>query len=177
MADRSAAKEQKRMGTVMVVCMWIIVLAIASFYFVDYLDDKHNPNQSLSTRHVEGGIREVSLQRNNRGQYVADGMINGRAVVFLLDTGASGVAVPEHVARRLGLDYGPQIQLQTAAGPAIGHLSNIRRAAIGEIALDDVAAVINPNDLSDEILLGMSFLKEIEFTQRGDTLILRQLPE
>jgi len=174
MNDNSAEKEQKRIGGAMLVAMWVIVLAMVSVFFVDYLDDKRNPNQALSTRYLEGGLREIALQRNNEGHYVTDGTINGHDVVFLLDTGATGIAVPEHIARRLDLEYGPQIQLRTASGLARGYVTNIDRAGIGDIVLDDVAAVINPSDTSDEVLLGMSFLQQIEFTQRGDTLILRQ---
>jgi aspartyl protease family protein len=51
------------------------------------------------------------------------------------------------------------------------------RVAVDGIELENVRAIINPNDDTDVILLGMSFLKKIEFTQRGDVLILRQYPQ
>lgn len=167
-------KEQKRIGTFMVTAMWIVFLIILVSFFAGVIDRQTNPNQSLNTRYSETGAREVELQRNRYGHYVTDGAINGRPVVFMLDTGATGVAVPEHIAQRLQLERGAVIQLRTANGVARGYKATLERVAIDGIELEDISAIINPNDDSDVILLGMSFLKEIEFTQRGDSLILRQ---
>ena len=47
---------------------------------------------------------------------------------------------------------------------------------LGELSVDNVRANINPGMRGNEILLGMSFLKQLEFTQRGDTLTIRQYP-
>ena len=167
-------KEQKKIGTFMVVVMWVIVLGFLMVFFEDIIDKQLNPNQNLSTKYSEAGVREVELQRNHYGHYVTDGWINGQQVVFMLDTGATGVAVPEHIARRLQLERGNAVQLHTANGVSTGYASTLGSVAVDGIELNDVRAVINPGDDSDVILLGMSFLKKIEFTQRGDILILRQ---
>ena len=91
-------REQKRMGTTMQVLAWVVLLALGVFYFSDLLDKQYNPNQSLQTGFVEGGVREVVLQRNKFGHYVTSGMINGKPVTFMLDTGATGVAIPDALA-------------------------------------------------------------------------------
>lgn len=161
----------------MVVVMWIVFLIILTNFFDGVVDRQTNPNQNLSTQYTETGIREVELQRNRYGHYVTDGLINGQQVVFMLDTGATGVAVPEHIAKKLQLKRGAAMQLQTAAGAAIGYASMLNSVAVDGIELENVKAIINPNDDTDVILLGMSFLKKIEFTQRGDILILRQYPQ
>ncbi|MDA3869973.1 MAG: TIGR02281 family clan AA aspartic protease [Gammaproteobacteria bacterium] len=177
MKNNPEAKEQKRIGTFMVTAMWILFLILLVSFFAGVIDRQTNPNQSLNTRYSETGTREVELQRNRYGHYVTDGAINGRPVVFMLDTGATGVAVPAHIAQGLQLERGAVIQLRTANGVARGYKARLDRVAIDGIQLEDISAIINPNDDSDVILLGMSFLKQIEFTQRGDSLILRQYPQ
>ena len=170
-------KEQKRIGTFMVAVMWIIFLVLLFTFFDEVIDKQTNPNQSLNTQYSEAGVREVELQRNRYGHYVTDGSINGQHVVFMLDTGATGVAVPEHIATELQLKRGLAIQVHTANGRATGYSATLEKVAVDGIELKQVKAIINPNDDSDVILLGMSFLKKIEFTQRGDILILRQYPQ
>jgi aspartyl protease family protein len=118
----------------------------------------------------------VKLQRNRRGHYVASGTINGQPVVFFLDTGATIVSIPEPVARRLNLQRGVELQASTANGTVTTYSTELDSVAVGDIELHRVRASINPQMQSDEILLGMSFLKHLEFTQRGETLILRQYP-
>ncbi|MEE4146479.1 MAG: TIGR02281 family clan AA aspartic protease [Halieaceae bacterium] len=169
-------KEQKRMGMTMQVLAWLTFLALGAFLFDDLLDKQYNPNQNLQTHSGEAGIREVVLQRNRFGHYVTSGEINGQAVTFMLDTGATGVAVPDAVARRLGLQRGRAFSTQTANGTGISYAAMLDSVSVGGIELQDVRAGITPGLQTDQILLGMSFLKHIEFTQRGDTLTLRQYP-
>jgi len=116
----------------------------------------------------------VILKRNRYGHYVTQGEINNHSVTFLLDTGASDISIPDKIARELNLNYGQEQRYQTANGIIIGNLTTLRSVSIGNIKLQNVRASINPKMDNDEILLGMSFLKYIEFTQHGDTLILRQ---
>jgi len=162
------------MGTAMQALAWIVLLALGVFYFSDFLDKQHNPNQSLQTRYTEEGIREVVLQRNKFGHYVTNGEINGKPVTFMLDTGATGVAIPAGLATHLGLRRGAAFPTQTANGMSTSYAATLDRVSVGAIELYDIPAGITPGLQTKEILLGMSFLKHIEFTQRGDTLILRQ---
>ena len=165
------AREQKRIGTAMYVLAWLAFMVLLGFYFQDVLDTQRNPNQALNTSYGAGGIREVILQRNKYGHYVASGEINGHAVEFLLDTGATGVAIPEHIAQRLRIKRGQAYSTQTANGVATAYAARLNSVSIGEIEITDVSAGIAPGLQTDEVLLGMSFLRHIEFTQRGDTLI------
>jgi aspartyl protease family protein len=168
--------EQKRFGTTMQALAWVALLGLLALWFNDVLERRHNPNRVLETRYGEDGIREVVLQRNRLGHYVTSGEINGEPVVFMLDTGATGVAIPEDIALRLNLERGRAYRTQTANGVAISYATSLDSVSVGEIALGNVSAGIVPGLKTSEILLGMSFLKHIEFTQRGDQLILRQYP-
>jgi aspartyl protease family protein len=115
------------------------------------------------------------LRRNRSGHYVTSGEINGQPVVLMLDTGASDVAVPENMAARLRLEKMAPLRVSTANGYADAWLTRIREMRIGNIVLRDVRASINPGMNHDEsILLGMSALKNIEFSQKDDTMTLRR---
>lgn len=174
MPSNDEAREQKRMGLTMQALAWGILLVIGVLFFSDLLDKQYNPNQSLQTRYAEGGVREVVLQRNKFGHYVASGEINGKPVIFILDTGATGVAIPEEVANNLGLQRGRAFPTQTANGIATSYMATLDRVSLGAIELYEVTAGITPGLQGEQVLLGMSFLKHIEFTQKGHTLILRQ---
>ena len=94
------------MGLGMQVLAWLSFLGVGVFYFSDVLEKQYNPNRSLETRHTEDGLVEVVLQRNRQGHYVTSGEINGEPVTFILDTGATGVAIPSALAGKIGLQPG-----------------------------------------------------------------------
>lgn len=168
--------DHKGISTGMMVLAWLTFLLLVGFYFNDVLKDQRNPNQQLQTRYGEAGVREVLLQRNRMGHYVTSGEINGQEVVFMLDTGATGIAIPSRVAQRLDLARGERFRTQTANGTGTSFATRLDSVRVGDIEIRDLPAGVTPGLEMDEILLGMSFLKQIEFSQRGDTLILRQHP-
>ena len=174
MNEQEDVHAQKRMGGIMQVLAWLVFGGLGIAFFGDMLEKQYNPNQSVTTRSTASGAREVVLQRNRAGHYVTSGEINGQPVTFLLDTGATGVAVPAAVAQRLQLSPGQPFQTQTANGVATSYAVMLDAVSVGGIVQREVAAAIAPGLEMDEVLLGMSFLKHIEFSQRGDTLILRQ---
>lgn len=173
MSDEEAPRDTGAgMGTGMLVLFWIGVLALGSWFFADVLGIRGNPNGSVEGTY-ENGVAEVRLRANPSGHYVASGLINGRDVTLLVDTGATSVAVPEAMAASLGLRRGPEITLRTANGDATGYLTRIDQLQLGSLVFEDVGANIAPG-LNGEILLGMSALGSVEFTQRDGELILRQ---
>ena len=169
----SESEEHKRLGHKFIIAMWIVAMIMVFFLFENILDKDYNPNQQIMTSEV-GKQREITLKRNRYGHYVTQGKINNQPVTFLLDTGASDISIPNKIAKTLNLTRGQERQYQTANGVIVGYLTTLKTVSIGDIKLKNIRASINPNMNNDEILLGMSFLKNIEFTQRGDTLILRQ---
>jgi aspartyl protease family protein len=174
MNDPTEAHGQKRMGSVMQFMAWAVFMGLGIFYFADILDRQNNPNQSVEFRETPDGQLEVLLERNKWGHYVTSGFINAEPVTFLLDTGATGVAIPGGVANRLGLRKGAAFKTQTANGASISYAVTLSSVSVGGISLQNVPAGIAAGLETDEVLLGMSFLKHIEFSQRGNTLILRQ---
>lgn len=170
----SETDPNKQTGRHMLIVAWVIALGLLAFFFSDILEKQHNPNQTVQTSITKKGVREIVLKRNRQGHYVTRGSINGQAVVFLLDTGATVVSIPEKLVQRLGLERGPVSYAQTANGTIATYSTRLNKIGIGDIHLNDIAAQINPHFEGDEILLGMSFLKRLEMLQRGDTLTLRQ---
>jgi len=169
-------QQQKRIGGGMIAAMWLVLLALLVFLLNGVLEKQSNPNQQVNSFTTSQGVAEVTLLRNKFGHYVTSGFINGQPVTLMLDTGASDVSIPESLASRLGLKKGYPSQYSTANGIITAWSTELDDVAIGNIHLRHVRASINPNMNDDKILLGMSFLKQIEFTQRGDELILRQYP-
>lgn len=162
---------QKRIGSHMLIGAWVLILAGLVAFFGSWEKKQYNPNQNLT----DEGESTVVLQRNRMHHYVASGIINQTPVVFLLDTGATEVVVPEGLARRIGLKPGQKSIANTANGTVQVRQTMIDTLQLGSITLRDVRASINPGMSGEEILLGMSALKDLEFTQSGDTLTLRQL--
>lgn len=175
MADPNNTNHSRQIGKGMIVAAWILGLGLLTYFFNSFLDRQHNPNQQLVSRISDGGIPEVSLRRNRYGHYVASGRINGQPVRFLLDTGASDVVIPGTLAERLNLKQGAPLSYQTANGMVTGYRTTLESVALGPLELRKVPASINPSFQSNDILLGMSVLKRLEFTQRGDTLTLKPL--
>lgn len=170
----SSEQQQQKIGKSMVFAMWLVILALLTLFFDKYLGDQHNPNQQVVQRQAADGSQEVVLQQNRQGHYVANGKINGQDVTFLLDTGATDIAIPENVASRLGLERGRQVMFETANGRARGYATRLESVSLGHIRLTDLPASINPNVGHDEILLGMSFLRQLEINQKDNTLTLQQ---
>lgn len=162
-----------RAGTFMLAAAWIIFF-IFLFYLFDYsILQRNNPNQNIVTV-ADGYNKEIVLQRNVHGHYVANGTINYREVTFLLDTGATDIAVPESLANKIGLRKGYAITVKTANGNVKAYRTQLESVAIGDIVLYDLNATILSNMQGEEALLGMNFLKHFEITQKGKTLTIKQ---
>lgn len=153
---------------------WIVAILLMVFFFDGALDKQHNPNAQPQISLNDAGQAEVVLQQNRQGHYVTRGTINEIPVTFLLDTGATQVSIPAHVADELQLQSNGSYNVQTANGTVKVYSTVLEQLSIGNIFLYNVAANINPAMKSNEILLGMSALKRVDFSQTGKKLILRE---
>ncbi|NMP32069.1 TIGR02281 family clan AA aspartic protease [Thalassotalea sp. M1531] len=153
---------------------WILAIALLVFVFQDALDSQWNPNQQPESALSAQGKASVTLNQNRRGHYITSGTINDSPVVFLLDTGATQVSIPAHIAEQLQLESYGQYPVQTANGTVTVYRTKIDSLSIGNLYLYNVDAHINPGMQSNEILLGMSALKKVEFRQTGNQLVLQQ---
>ena len=123
----------------------------------------------------DGMTRETLLEREGNGHFYVHAKVNGELVRFLIDTGASGVALTEKDARRVGIDFSPgefEEVGQGAAGPIRGKLVNIKTVEVeGKKVTNVRGAVLQGSELS---LLGQSYLSRIGGVEmRGDYMVLR----
>ena len=175
MSQQSDQSGIQRTGRFMMIIAWLGGLFVLTLLFHDVLESRLNPNVDPVVREGAEGRSEVVLQRNSQGHYVANGLINGHTATFLLDTGATDVAIPESLADRLRLQRRSGGISQTANGPVAVWLTMLDEVSLGSIRLQRVRASIVPSmPAGSPVLLGMSFLKQLEFTQKDRQLVLRQ---
>lgn len=135
------------------------------------------PGGAVSASYAKASRREVRIVRDNQGSYTTSGSINGQPVDFLVDTGASGVAMSAAQARALGIQYqlsGTPTRVGTAGGVTSGYRVILDRVRIGEVVLSQVEGVVIEADTRHRVLLGMSFLRRLELSQKDNVMVLRQ---
>jgi len=159
----------KRIGRGMWVIAWVLLLALLYQFFEAEVEQRYSPNQNLATE----PSAVVVLKMNRAGHYVAPGKINGTKVTFLLDTGATTVSVPSHIADKIGLNYGRPQAVGTANGVIEVFGTQLDTVQLGGITLNNIRGHINPHMDSSTVLLGMSFMRDLEITQKGDVLTLK----
>ena len=125
------------------------------------------------SRVTASGAPELVVKRDRSGHYVVPRTVNGVEVEFLLDTGASDVAIPPTLARQLKLRRGPEVEIITASDVIPGYLVTLDDVNIGPLSLKRVRGSVSEHTIGDEVLLGMSFLRHFELSQRGRSLTLR----
>lgn len=117
----------------------------------------------------------VQIARNNFGMYTTAGAINGVPVTFMVDTGATSVAMNAATAERLGIGFrhnGRPLTVQTAAGPARAWAVLLKTVRVGEIERSQIEAVVIEARTNNDILLGMSFLSTVKMEKQSNLLVL-----
>ncbi len=114
---------------------------------------------------VSSGIRSVTIARNSRGHFQTDGRIDGQRLNFLVDTGASVIALTQNDAARIGVrpsrsDY--NAPLSTANGQVKGARVRLASVDVGGLVVRDVDAVVLPEGALSENLLGLSYLSKLK---------------
>ena len=131
----------------------------------------------ISSHFSKAKAREVQIWRRH-GMFSTVGSINGQTINFLVDTGASSVAMSSKDAKRLGIDYrriGTEIRVSTASGTAKAYRVVLDRVRVGEIELRLVEAMVLAGDHPKQALLGLTFLNRLEMQNNGQMLLLRQI--
>jgi len=169
--NKTSPNPHRPLGRGMAIVASLLALWMFYLYFENSLQARNNPNRDLQ---IAPGT-ELVLKRSGDGHYVFPGTINNRPVTFLLDTGATLVSVPADLATELRLDAGAPQQSITANGTVATRSTRIDALAFGPFVLHGVPASLNPGMADNHVLMGMSVLKQLEFTQHGDTLILHAL--
>ena len=130
-----------------------------------------------SAEHARPAQIEVNLWVDSLGMFKTTGSINGQTVGFLVDTGATTIAMNAHDAKRLGIDFlylGTPVAVHTASATEVGYQINLKSVRVGEIELRDVAALVLNGEYPNEVLLGMSFLGRLQMERNGRSMVLRK---
>jgi aspartyl protease family protein len=122
-----------------------------------------------------GGGQRIVLTADPSGHFVPQGQINGKAVQFLLDTGATTVALGAADAKRINLKYehGQKVRMNTANGTSTGYLIRLDSVRVGDVVAYDVEAVVSPQPMPF-VLLGNSFLNRFQMQKTNDQLTLEK---
>ena len=125
----------------------------------------------------EGGGSRIVLTAGSGGHFVTSGAINGRAVEFVVDTGASTVAMSQSDAERIGLKYqeGRRGMANTANGPVPVHRVMLTSVRVGDVQVYNVEALVLPAQMP-YVLLGNSFLTRFQMKRENDVMTLEKRP-
>lgn len=117
----------------------------------------------------------IALKREHDGHFYADAEVNGQSIRFLVDTGASGIALSRADARRAGIGISigmPEVVGEGASGDVRGEHVTVDRLSLGSAEAENLSAVVL--DKGERSLLGQSFLRKFDSVEiRGDTMVLR----
>jgi aspartyl protease family protein len=131
---------------------------------------------TVSSVYKQPSLREVRIVKSADGSYYVDGLVNGQPVRFLVDTGATSVAMSERHADRLGINHrvdGLRVRVGTASGSTGGYRIELSSLSIAGLRVGKATAVVIDGDSPRHVLLGMSVLGRFEIDQRDNLLVLR----
>jgi len=131
--------------------------------------------------HVSASFKRKKLAEAKiiptKGMYATVGFINGQQVNFLVDTGATWIAMNVHQARSLGINFryiGKRSTVSTANGVVPVYRVILKKVRVGEIELTNVAAGVLEGNSPQIVLLGNSFLNRVEMQRQGQVMLLKQ---
>lgn len=131
----------------------------------------------LSGEPAPGGGSRIVLPMGSGGHFRSAGSINGKPVFFMVDTGATQVALSQSEADRIGLNYrdSPRGMVQTANGAVPVHSVRLGSVRIGDVQIYEVDAVVMPAKMN-QVLLGNSFLSRFQMRRDNSTMTLDKRP-
>jgi len=143
-------------------------LALGIFVLVDNIQ---NPNKAYR---LGDNASSVTLKRGLDGHYRAEALINNQKVDVLVDTGATGVAISQAVADKLGLKSIDAIRTNTANGDSVGYMVRLNSIKVGGVEAKNVSAMIAPG-LDGDVLLGMSYLGRMDVRLFKGQMTIKQV--
>jgi aspartyl protease family protein len=160
-----------RRGAWGITAFWLLLLALLFLGF-DHMEKRRTAGYQAH----EGGRGELVIPRRPDGHFYVEGRVNGHAVSFLVDTGATSVTVSEALAQRAGLEGGQPVTFQTANGTLAGRLVRQVPVQVGHLALPGVTVAVGMVGKPPEVaLLGQNFLSryDIQILQNEMRLVPR----
>ncbi len=164
----------------------IAIMFLAAALVVPKLVDRGRTTQVASASAVtaapvlaapSNNSRSIVLDRASNGHFQTEARVDGRRLEFVVDTGASYIALRESDAARLGIhptqrDY--SVKVNTANGVTRATLVQLNMVEVGNIVVRDVPALVHPDQALGVNLLGMSFLSKVRWTHDRGKLVLEQ---
>ncbi|MBV6410058.1 MAG: hypothetical protein GAKPKEKM_00834 [Rhodocyclaceae bacterium] len=122
-----------------------------------------------------GGAQTTSLTADGRGHFITTGTVNGATIRFMVDTGATSVALGASDARRANVSIANArpVMVQTANGITPAWVVTLSTVRVGDVTLNEVEGIVHQHDMP-VALLGMSFLNRMEMKRDGQTMTLRK---
>ena len=166
------------MGQIVTFTLVLLVAGVLAVKFVD--QNGRAPTAAAATAaptQVATNYRSVSLNRADNGHFEVEARVDGRRLDFLVDTGASHIALRESDAARLGIRPIPRdytAKVSTANGVVAAARVELRSVEIGGIVVRDLSAIVLPDEALGANLLGMSFLSRVRWTHERGKLVLEQ---
>ena len=119
--------------------------------------------------------QRIVLKADARGHFINSGFINGRVMQYMVDTGATTVAIGRPDAQRMGLKFeqGQPVMMNTANGTAQGWRMRLESVRVGDVELRSVDAIVTAESMP-YVLLGNSFLREFHMNRSGDEMVLQR---
>jgi aspartyl protease family protein len=156
--------------------------------FMVQLADKMTPTPASATPSARvavtpetappASLRSLSVARDARGHFATEGRIDGQRIAFMVDTGASVIALNESSAARFGLRPTPndyRATVSTANGTVKAARTRLAMVDIGGLIVRDVDAMVLPDEALSENLLGLSFLSKLKrFEYANGKMVLEQ---
>jgi len=144
---------------------------------VDGAVKQYDLGNTVSTSFTERKKQKETIYVNSAGMYLTFGSINGHSVRFLVDTGASAIAMNTEQAKQLGIRYdkiGVPAGVSTASGFEKAYRVRLKSVSVGKITQTNVEALVIDGNHPGPILLGMTFLGQLNVEHTGTAMTLTQ---
>ena len=167
------------MFRILAVCIALLVAGVVAVRFVDR--GGHAPAAAMTAAPVQPAsapnYRSMTINRADNGHFQVEARVDGRRLEFIVDTGASHIALRERDAAMLGIHPTPRdytIKVSTANGVSHAARVDLQTVEIGGIVVRDLIALVHPDEALGVNLLGMSFLSRVRWTYDRGKLVLEQ---
>lgn len=144
---------------------------------IDGVQKTYLLGNSITTNYQKPKSVKEQIFVNSNGMYQTHGSINGQSVSFLVDTGATSVAMSETKAKQLGILYrmdGEMIMASTASGTAKAWKVKLKNITVGSLKQSQIDAVVIEGNHPGEVLLGMTFLERLKVEKEAGVMTLEQ---
>lgn len=165
--DNDNESQSRQLGAAFLVVGWIAAISLIAVLINHTLFGVKKP--SISETYAG---KEITIQRGHDSHFRVKGSINGVPVTFLIDTGATSVAVSASLAEQAGLKKQAPMATDTAGGQTQGYFTVVNKLEFAGIEINEISAVIVNKLPAEEALLGMNVLQKFTINQSKDTMVL-----